>query len=94
MSGNRKTPLWPWIVAVLIGLPVLYVLSSGPTRTVAFHRFSDGTSSTGVRVTSYMADEWWLSLYGPMIWVTQQAWGAPLNWYWERFPLDDMPKHP
>jgi hypothetical protein len=29
MSDERK-PVWPWIVAGLIGLPVLYVLSSGP----------------------------------------------------------------
>ena len=29
MSGERK-PLWPWIVALLTGLPVLYVASIGP----------------------------------------------------------------
>ena len=29
MSDERK-PLWPWIVALLIGLPVLYVGSFGP----------------------------------------------------------------
>jgi hypothetical protein len=28
MSDARK-PLWPWIVALLIGLPVLYVASFG-----------------------------------------------------------------
>ena len=30
MSDDRKKPLWPWIVALLIGLPVLYVASFGP----------------------------------------------------------------
>jgi hypothetical protein len=30
MSEDRKQPLWPWIVALLIGLPVLYVASFGP----------------------------------------------------------------
>ena len=30
MSDDRKKPLWPWIAALLIGLPVLYVLSFGP----------------------------------------------------------------
>ncbi len=30
MSDARKKPLWPWIVALLIGLPVLYVASFGP----------------------------------------------------------------
>jgi hypothetical protein len=29
MSDERK-PVWPWIVALLIGLPVLYVASFGP----------------------------------------------------------------
>jgi hypothetical protein len=29
MSEARK-PVWPWIVALLIGLPVLFVLSYGP----------------------------------------------------------------
>jgi hypothetical protein len=30
MSDDRKKPLWPCIVALLIGLPVLYVVSFGP----------------------------------------------------------------
>ena len=30
MSDDRKKPLWPWIVALLISLPVLYVASFGP----------------------------------------------------------------
>jgi hypothetical protein len=29
MNNDRK-PVWPWIVALLIGLPVLYVASFGP----------------------------------------------------------------
>ena len=28
--SEHKNPLWPWIVALLIGLPVLYVASFGP----------------------------------------------------------------
>ena len=30
MDDDRKRPLWPWIVALLIGLPVMYVASFGP----------------------------------------------------------------
>jgi hypothetical protein len=30
MGEKRKKPVWPWIVALLIGLPVLYVVSFGP----------------------------------------------------------------
>ena len=30
MVDDRKRPVWPWIVAVLTGLPVIYVASFGP----------------------------------------------------------------
>ncbi len=30
MSDDRKKSVWPWIVALVIGLPVLYVASFGP----------------------------------------------------------------
>jgi hypothetical protein len=36
MSDERR-PLWPWIVALLLGLPVLYVASFGPACWIA-HR--------------------------------------------------------
>lgn len=28
--GEERKPFWPWIVALLIGLPALYVVSFGP----------------------------------------------------------------
>jgi len=36
MSDERK-PLWPWIVAVVIGLPVPYVASIGPMFWIYKH---------------------------------------------------------
>src|SRR5262245_57632048 len=30
MGDGCRKPVWPWIAAVLIGLPVLYVVSFGP----------------------------------------------------------------
>jgi len=30
MSEERKRPVWPWIVATLIAVPVFYVASFGP----------------------------------------------------------------
>ncbi len=30
MNDDHKKPLWPWIVALMIGLPILYVASFGP----------------------------------------------------------------
>jgi hypothetical protein len=35
MSDDRKKPLWPWIVALLIGLPVSYIASFGPAVWLA-----------------------------------------------------------
>ncbi len=33
MSEERKkSHVWPWIVALLIGLPVLYILSGAPAE--------------------------------------------------------------
>ncbi len=41
MSDDRKKHLWPWIVALLIGLPVLYVASFGPACWIS-SRFNIG----------------------------------------------------
>ncbi len=30
MSEDRKRRIWPWVLALLIGLPVVYVASFGP----------------------------------------------------------------
>ena len=35
MTDDRKKPLWPWFVVLLIGLPVLYVASFGPACWIA-----------------------------------------------------------
>jgi hypothetical protein len=55
MTSDRKNPLWPWIVALLIGLPVLYVLSFGPT-------FCLMTRGMAPRVS-------WFA-YRPVVWLT------------------------
>jgi hypothetical protein len=36
MSDERK-PFWPWFVALLIGLPILYQLSLGPWVWILQH---------------------------------------------------------
>jgi len=36
MNDERK-PVWPWIVALLMGLPILYQLSLGPWVWVLSH---------------------------------------------------------
>ena len=37
---KERSPVWPWIVALLVGLPVLYVASFGPACWLA-DRYSD-----------------------------------------------------
>ncbi len=44
MSDERKRPIWPWIVALLIGLPMLYVASFGPACWLADRDVVDFTS--------------------------------------------------
>jgi hypothetical protein len=34
---DEGKPVWPWIVALLIGLPVLYVVSFGPACWITSH---------------------------------------------------------
>jgi hypothetical protein len=46
MSDERK-PVWPWIAALLIGLPVLYVASFGPACWVT-SRLNFGARSISV----------------------------------------------
>jgi hypothetical protein len=86
MSDDRKKPLWPWIVAVLIGLPVLYFLSSGPTRIVAFRHHNYYSSFYG-EFGVVDADEWWTTGYAPLEWASGQPWGKPVIWYWGLFPI-------
>jgi hypothetical protein len=48
MSDDRKKTFWPWIVALLIGLPVLYVgayagtVERSPVESLGPIDFSDG----------------------------------------------------
>ena len=39
MSEDRKKPFWPWIVALLIGLPVLYIASFWPVCSLIGNGF-------------------------------------------------------
>jgi hypothetical protein len=61
MSDDRHRPIWPCIVALLIGLPVIYVLSSDPMQSVAFHRrVVVSTSHMHVERERFLiVGEWW-----------------------------------
>lgn len=95
MSKERKKLVWPWIVTVMISLPVLYVLSSGPMRMVMMRMKSEGpvsastTDGATVEIVewSYCDGSRWLAFYRPLVWASQRRCGSPLNWYWDLFPV-------
>ena len=77
MSDARKIRVWPWIVAVLIGLPVLYVASFGPFLWMANHGFIP----SAMFATAEMA-------YAPMFWArwdSPDAIHKPVEWYARRW---------
>jgi hypothetical protein len=57
MGDDRKNPPWPWIVALLIGLPVLYVASFGPACwTTVRHRSLHSAFSATFRPLLWTAE--------------------------------------
>ena len=52
MSDEKKRPLWPWTVVVLIGLPALYVLSVGPVMRLTL--YFDENSWPGMACQIYL----------------------------------------
>jgi hypothetical protein len=71
MSDDRK-PLWPWIAAVLIGLPVLYVLAAPMFSYVAFefpHPYS------------LWANEAIGVVYRPLFWLMDRCPAFSHVWY-------------
>ncbi len=70
MSDERTKPVWPWIVAVTIGLPVLYVLSGAPVE---------------ILVVKMAAPEWLVvpgkAFYAPLVWMLGHSPDPVNNWY-------------
>jgi hypothetical protein len=50
MSHNRNKPVWPWIMALVIGLPAMYAASFGPVNWI---RYPKGSSFGSAVATSY-----------------------------------------
>lgn len=89
MSEERK-PFWPWIVALLLGVPVLYMLSSGPMQILAFRRTEERTLLSGGTVSVIYVDDQgacWPKVYAPLVWASQQRWGTQIFRYWMLFPV-------
>lgn len=70
MSEERKKPICPWIVTLLIGLPVLYVLSLPPVELLAM---------------KVGAPEWLIAplqvFYTPFAWMLARSPAPVQGWY-------------
>lgn len=83
MDEQRKKPgITFWATVLLVALPILYVLSSGPMALIAYETriYKDGQSVTSLQ-------DWWPMAYRPLVFVAQKTpCGGPLRWYWDLFP--------
>ncbi len=61
MSDDRKKPLWPWIMAMLIGLALLYVASFGPACALVEH---DVLPNSCLR-SAALRPCFWIAVSGP-----------------------------
>ncbi len=69
MSDDRKKSLWPWIVALLVALPLIYVVSFGPACWASL-RMKTGGGLVG-------------AIYHPVFWLAMEKDVArgPTLWY-------------
>lgn len=88
LMTSRRCQRW---VATAMLLSVLYVLSSGPTRMVAFRaeRATLPAGSFMFATNAVRVAPWWMTTYRPLFWASQLPWGTPLDWYWNLFPIRD-----
>ena len=92
MAKRRKKPVW--VLGILLALPIVYVASSGPLRAIAFRKyagtFTASTESGTIRIYEVIEyGPWWPVVYRPLVRASEQSWGAPLQWYWELFPVPE-----
>jgi hypothetical protein len=57
MSDKRKKSVWPWIVALLVGLSALYVASFGPACWISSR--TDSGAKIVDRVYQPLMRLWW-----------------------------------
>jgi hypothetical protein len=70
---------------------LLYVLSSGPTRPLAYtvHREESVRDGRAVIEDTIFRTPWWHTVYAPLVWEANQPSGSWLNSYWDLFPTPD-----
>jgi hypothetical protein len=65
MSDERK-PHWPWIVALLIALPVVYVASVGPVYWIASRIPATNTPEGGRVLSQFYSPIWAIPIDTPV----------------------------
>jgi len=74
MSQDSRRPVWPILIVALIGLPVLYVASTGPAIWLLRRFNSDGLNDLA------------LTVYAPVLWLYYHwEWFARCFDRWEDF---------
>jgi hypothetical protein len=73
MRDDSKRPIWPWIVALLIGLPVLYVASFGPACWMTAQPWHNAINNDG-----YDMPPRWMQIYRPFGMIMNQS-ASPLK---------------
>lgn len=86
----KKSKRKVWLIAGLI-LPVLYVMSSGPTFSMALSAGqvkyekvagTDGTERLAATI-EISPSPWWQVAYAPLVLASGTTWGEPIASYWE-----------
>jgi hypothetical protein len=76
---RKKAGVWPWIVALLIGVPVLYVASFGPACWLTAQPLENGMRNDGWDMPPS-----WMLIYRPFGIILNEP-GSPLkvgiNWW-------------
>jgi hypothetical protein len=90
MSEEREKPVWPWLVAVLIWLPVLYVASFGPACWLVDRDWSYASTTASVYWPvvrlAYSGPDWikrpiqWWTSVGTEDGISEQPFVIDLLW--------------
>jgi hypothetical protein len=93
---NRPERWAKWTAVGLLVVLIGYPLSGGPARSLLMWKGSlpprtivlpDGTSTRiGGTVMNYGK---WMPIYAPLNWAASQKFGAPIQWYFDLFPIPE-----
>lgn len=88
----------PAYFALIIVAFALYVLSSGPARTIIIRkhygksRWTDSDGRVWIKKWSRTHDDWWTAAYAPLLRIEELANDSDFDWaflhrYWNLYPI-------